>query len=436
MPHRSLRRARTTGPILTLPAVAILALVSGLPAVAGEHGMTPAPNRAAVPGGARTPGQAAADPARSVTVPFTLDHNRVIVEVEFVRADGSMRRAQAWVDLGDQYLGLAESLARDLGLDLEGWKEGERLFELTSPAPPLRLGGMPMDLGGVKTRVRVGSLVQPGIFAEANLPASVLRHGCVVLDYPARRFTVARPGVLEPQGTAIPCRVNPETGLLLITATADGDSVQLGVDNGSAGTWVSDTLTTLWKTRHPDWPQARGAVGSTNFFGLPFESQGTLMRLPELGLGSVRVLNVGLLGLDQSLFDWYSKKSAGPVLGFIGANVLKSFRLEVDFPNQTTYWESGPQADSNDLDIVGLTLRPGADSSLTVVGVATKDGNPAVEGVLPGDKLVRVDSLDTAKATMGTAVDALRGKPESTRTLVLDREGKRVTVQARVVRFP
>jgi hypothetical protein len=58
--------------------------------------------------------------AASVTIPFILDHNRIIVEVEFVRPDGTPRKARAWVDTGNPFLILAESLARDLGLDLSG----------------------------------------------------------------------------------------------------------------------------------------------------------------------------------------------------------------------------------------------------------------------------------------------------------------------------
>jgi hypothetical protein len=235
---------------------------------------------------------------------------------------------------------------------------------------------------------------------------------------------------------AIPCRVNAETGLFQVAATLDGESVQLGVDNGSAGTWVADSLTTAWRSRHPDWPHATGAVGSTNFFGFDFEATGVLMRLPELGLGPLRVSDVGLLGLDQSLFVWYSKKSAGAVVGFIGANVLKGFRLEVDYPNRMTYWEVAPPPDQGDLDIIGLTLRPETNGGFTVAGVATKDGRPAVEGVQPGDTLIRVGALDAAGATMGAVVDALRGKPGETRTLVIERAGKRSTVDAKVMRFP
>ena len=380
--------------------------------------------------------QESAEPSRSATVPFILDHNRMIVEVEFLRPDGTIRKARAWVDTGNQYLMMAEPLARDLGLDVSGLKSGERSVELTSTTPLMRLGGLPLHAEGVKMRALPGARTMPGEPAEASLPATVLRHDHVVFDYPARLLTIARPGVLEPKGVAIPCRVNNETGLFLIAATVDGDTVQLGVDNGSAGMWVSDSLTTRWTTRHPDWPRAAGAAGSANFFGFPFESAGVLMCLPDVEIGNLRAEGIGLLGLDQSVFDWYSTKSAGPVLGFIGANVLRSFRVEIDLPNQMTYWEAGPSNEPRDLDIVGLTLRPEADGSFTVASVVTKDGKPAVEGVQTGDKLIRVDELDTANATMGAVADALRGTPGSTHTLVIERAGERITLEAKVLRLP
>ena len=116
--------------------------------------------------------------------------------------------------------------------------------------------------------------------------------------------------------------------------------------------------------------------------------------------------------------------------------MLKRFRLEVDWPNRMTYWEAGPARDDHDLDIVGLTLRPELDGGFTVAGVATRDGRATVEGVEAGDRLVRVGSLEATGARMGEVEDALRGSPGDMRTLVLDREGRSVTVEGRVTRFP
>jgi len=375
---------------------------------------------------------------RSVTLPFTLDHNRMLVELEFPRADGTVRRATAWVDTGNQFLILGESLARDLGIDLSALQASGtgHSVELASPSPSVSLAGLPLDLEGIKLRVHPGTQVRPGVPAEVCLPASALRHDHVVFDYPERRLTVARPGTLEPRGVAIPCRVNPETGLFMIHATLDGEAVPLGIDTGSAGTWVSNVLTQAWQERHPEWPTTHGAVGSANFFGFDLEVGGALMRLPELGLDPLHAREVGVLGLDPGLFEWYSRKSAGPVVGFIGANVLTRFRLEVDFTKQATYWEAGPEPALRDLDMVGLTLRPEEDGRLVVAGVPTKDDRPTVEGVQPGDTLVRVDHLDATTATMGAVIDALRGTPGETRTLLLERDGRRITVEAQVTRFP
>jgi len=378
----------------------------------------------------------ATDPAGSATVPFVLEHNRAIIEIEFDLPGGAVRKARAWVDTGNQYLILAEPLARTLGFDVSKLAAEEHSVDLEAPALSVRLGGLPLRVDGVPTLVHPGDVIRPGVPAEVNLPAAVFRGDHVVFDYPQRRFTVARRGVLEPRGVGIPSKVNAETGLPMIEATIDGETVPLGIDTGSAGTWVSETLVSQWRARHPDWPHATSAAGSANFFGFPFETEGILMRLPELRLGDLVARDVGLLALDQGFFDWYSRKSAGPVSGFLGGNVLKNFRLEIDFADGMTYWEAGPPEGPADLDIVGLNLRPEADGSLTIVAVVAIDGEPVVAGVQAGDKLMRVGELDVAGATMGAVVDALRGTPGETRTLVVEREGKPLTVEAQVRRLP
>lgn len=383
----------------------------------------------------------AGDPASgAVSVPFSLDHNRMIVEVEFLRPDGSSRNARAWVDTGEQWFGMAEPLARELGIDLSdsssARKGPNRVFGTASPVPPARLGGLPLEVGGIQLIVNRSERVWAGVPAEAKLPACAFRALHVVFDYPAMRLLAAAPGVVKPRGAAVPCRVAPRTGLFMITATLDGRSVPLGIDTGSAGTWLSDSLIVLHRLRHPKSPAAMGAAGSANFFGFDFEAQGMLMRLPELGIGPLRAPEFAVLGLGRPLFDWYSTKSAEQVLGFIGANVLRGFRLEVDFPNQMTYWEAGPAPDPNDLDIIGLTLRPESGGSLIVAGVVEKNGKPVAAGVRTGDRLVRVGDLECTGSSMGPVVEALRGRPGEKRTLLVEREGKRISIEATVQRLP
>lgn len=416
----------STSPLVIPVVSAVLAFLASACAVGGaplaDHGPAGAPER----------------PARSATVPFTLDHNRMILEVELARPDGTLRRASAWMDTGTEALIVTEELARDLALDLSNLdgEQGRHSVETSSPAPGIRIGGLALDVEGIPTRVKAGLRVMPGVPAEVHLPASALRREHAVFDYPARRLTIASPGVLEPRGTAIPCRVNPDTGLVMVTAAVDGEPVPLGLDNGSSGTWVSTALTDALRARNPGWRHVAGALGSANFWGFDFERAGVLLRLPVLELGPIQVRDVALLGLGQELFDWYSKKSAAPVVGFLGANVLGRFRLEVDFANQLTYWEGAVEPAVRDLDIVGLTIRPEHDGGYAVAGVVEVDGASTVVGPEPGDRLVAVGALATAGATMGQVIDALRGEPGATRVLELERRGERLTVEARVTRFP
>jgi len=373
----------------------------------------------------------------SATVPFALDHNRMTVEVEFPHRAGGVRKARAWVDTGGTDLLVSESLARDLDIEVPAFKAADQSAASPSRAPVMRVGGVALDTAGMTVAVRAGRVALPGIQAECTIAPRCLRRLHVVFDYPARRLTLARPGVLKPTGTPIACRVNPETGLFMIQSVIDGERLALGVDNGSAGTWVSDTLTAAWLVRHADWSYATGAAGSTNFFGFPFETRGTLVRLPAIAIGAATpARNVAVLGLPPGLFDWYSRKSAGAVVGFLGADVIARYRLEIDFPGQMTWWQAGPAAAKRDLDIVGLTIRPESDGSFAVAGVVSRNGRPMVEGVEPNDRLLRVDGLEVTNVPMGAVIDALRGTPGATRTLLLERAGKRITVQATVVRLP
>lgn len=83
---------------------------------------------------------------------------------------------------------------------------------------------------------------------------------------------------------------------------------------------------------------------------------------------------------------------------------------------------------------MGLTLRPEPNDTYRVIGVAKKDGKPVFDGVEPGDVLLQVENLKTTGVTMGTAVDALRGRPGDILVLALERNGQRFRIEARVVR--
>src|SRR5579864_1551065 len=132
---------------------------------------------------------------------------------------------------------------------------------------------------------------------------------------------------------------------------------------------------------------------------------------------------------DSGHFQWYSGKTAVPVSGFLGGNVLKQFRLTIDYPNRMTYWLRETEPDAHDLHSIGLTLRR-QGNEFYVAGIAILDGRPTVSGVEPGDKLVQIDGTVTKEVSLGTIFTALHGKPGEVRVLTLERNGMEVNVQA------
>jgi hypothetical protein len=279
---------------------------------------------------------------------------------------------------------------------------------------------------------------------EALLPAGILKNYEVVIDYQRRTLTLAEPGALKPEGFPVPARVNDLTGLVTIEASIAGRTYPTTIDNGSAYTWLRKSTVEDWLRTHPGWQRGVGAVGVSNMRMADdgSEADAILARIPEMNLGGLLLQNVGVLGVGTGkefgnrvdFFDWYSRKNPVPVIGWMGANVLKSFRLTIDYPRRMTYWLQQSALDPHEIDQVGVTLKA-IGGRYFVAAVATQNGKPTVDGVLPGDKLLKIGGLTTSTATWGAIFSALHGAPGDSRALILERNGKQISVQAKVTAF-
>jgi hypothetical protein len=398
--------------------IAIVLILCLLPS--GAHAQSPAP--------------------ASVTVPFVLDHNRMFVDAEIRRADGTWRAARLWVDTGEPRFSMSEALARDLGVDLSG------LADTPNVPPPahVRIGGMPIDFTGVECRVGgAPAWMFTAMRNDGHLSSRVLQRYQVVFDYPARRLTIASPGSLPHRGVRAPAAVDSKTGIVQIDAVVDGDSLSFALDMGASYSFVDSSVLARLVERHPELPRMTGALGCANMWGWwpPGEQNATVARVSEIMWGPVRLAGVGVVGVPAvapggpTLGAWYSRKTARPVSGFLGPNAFKAFRVEIDYAGGAVYFEKTAEIDTFDMDLAGLTLRPEDDGSYSVLGVSSKNGRTAVEGVEPGDELLRIGDLETTGATMGTVVDALRGKPGEIRILILRRGGNTFRIEAEVARF-
>jgi len=337
------------------------------------------------------------------------------------------------VDMGSPSMTLKESLFKELQLD----QNKPLLFkvgELSVDVPRAEVISERSEPYSVGSDLKV----------EGMLPAGILQRYQVVTDYQKRTLTFTQSRTVKPQGVAVPFHINQQTGLIAVDALIDGKTYPITIDNGSAYTWLRQSTANNWLVSHPEWVRGVGAVGASNMMmsGDATETSGIMLRIPEISLGSLILKDVGALAAgpggilpdNLGLFDWYSQKNATPVIGWIGGNILKQFRLTIDYPNRMMYWLKQSDPDSRDLDQVGLTLRS-EHREYFVAAVAKKNGRPTVEGVSPGDRLVRIGDLETQNATWGAIYNAMHGNPGETRMLVLERNGNRFTVASKVTAF-
>jgi hypothetical protein len=380
------------------------------------------------------------------TVPFILDDNRMFAELVFVRPDGTPRKAFVFVDLGTPVLVLNEKLREELQID----QNKPLVFRIGELEVRVESSAVDSDSGSAMT----GPNGKRTVPVEGVLPGSVMKNYQVIFDYAGRTLTMAQPDTLKPEGDEVPCHVNEKTGLISVAGVVAGQTYAFAVDSGSAYSWVRDDVAQQWVKAHPDWKRGTGAVGEANMQTRAggAEARATIMRVSEITLGSLHLEQIGALGIapeappfppapgeskvQGNFFDWYSKKAPEPVIGWLGGNVLKGFRVMIDFPRHMTYWQRESDLDPHDLDQVGVTLETrDNEKGYFIGGIAEKAGRPTVDGIQVGDKLVQIGDLRLEGATRGAIFSALHGMPNSVRVLILERGGKQVKVEAKTSAF-
>src|SRR5262249_53240884 len=182
--------------------------------------------------------------------------------------------------------------------------------------------------------------------------------------------------------------INPRTGLVTVDAMVGGRAYPVVIDAGSGYSWMRGDVVAQWLTSHPEWRRAEGAVGQSNanMVDYAFEKAGVVARLPEMSLGPVAILGSFLDGVVGDLFwDNWQKGASGPVVGWLGGNVLKNFKLTVDYPGRMTYWRQQATPDAHDLDQVGLTLVRRQDRYF--IGGVVPRAQPPAGGAATGPRL-------------------------------------------------
>ena len=378
--------------------------------------------------------------SQSATVPVTLDHNRIIIDVYLPLADGTQKRIRGWLDNGNAELWLDERVAKLMALQpAPNSKETETLGAKvrTVEAPhEVVIGGMRITLSPAKEAKAIAAeSIAPGCSAEINLPSTILRNYDVIMDYVDRELTIATPGQAKFAGQSAQAFVNPPNGLIQLPARIGTKDYQLTLDLGSCFSMLASDTQKKLADGNPEWPHHRGAVGPEIFWGMPSEATERVILVPSLDYGPVKLDSVGFDELPQDFMDFYRTRAGTDSSGLIGGSALLGYRVGIDYARSTVWFDQRSGYVAPGIDVVGLTLRPEWDGRYTVVGVPDYLGKPAVPDVKAGDVLVSIDKVPAKESTMGQIWSLLGGDPGESRVLVLEHDGKQSTVNAPVERF-
>lgn len=379
--------------------------------------------------------------SQSVTVPAIIDHNRVVINVEVRLPDGSAQRVRAWVDNGTSDFSMSRRVATLLGLNVT-------CNDQECSSPPLAeitIGGMRIPFGGVKEAkiplkpVNAASVMAAGMNAEINLPASVLRHYDVLIDFPDHKFSIGAPGSLHFRGPSGKVLINSENGLIQVPSKIENKKYNLALDLGAPISFLSPDLFDALATAHADWPHMTGTVGSASMWATDEDARLKVMRVDRVQYGPLFLTDVPFVQMPKARMDFFLRHAGVPTAGLIGANVLLNYRVGLDYAHSTVYFEVGRTYQFPDFDVVGVILRPEDDGRYTILGVADIDGKASMAsgpgGVQAGDHLVGVNDISVVGATMGEVWSMLGGSPGQERKLTVERGGKLFAVPATVQHF-
>ena len=375
--------------------------------------------------------------AKSVTVPATIDHNRVVIQVGIHLPDGSIQTIRSWVDNGDPELFLSRRVATLLGLSVTCGQQ-----ECSAPPPhEIVIGGMTIPLTSVTEAkiplkpVNAAAVIAAGMNAEIKIPSSVLRHYDVLVDFPGRTFSIGLPGTIHFRGSTGKVQINAENGLIQVPGKIENKKYNLALDIGSCISFLSEELFDKLEAVHPNWPHMSGAVGSANMWGADEETKWKVMRVDRVQYGPLFLTDVAAVSLPKTVVDFFEKRAGIPTIGLLGANALLNYRVGLDYAHSTVYFDIGRTFTFPDFDVVGLILRPGDDGQFTILGVADFEGKPSVDGIQAGDHLVAVNGIPVHGITMGQVWSMLGGTPGQERRLTIERRGREFAISAEIQHF-
>jgi hypothetical protein len=357
-------------------------------------------------------------------VPMSVAGNAAIVTLDFKRPDGTIRPARFAFDSGGGAIIVDQRLAENLGLKPTGEaaQEGGASFVPTS-LPAAYIGSQLVSLSTSKAFIHRGkNSFDTRERIEGLLPGKALEPYQVVLDYPRRTFTVAPAGCVPHQGQKVPGPFVPSSGHPRIEISVDGKTYGLLLDTGSRVALARRDLLEGLSVAHPTWPHATGASGTADMPGSNEEE--FLLRVPEVMWGTFQITNVLFVSRPNELYSPTSFETPGPIAGALGGNVLRNFRVEIDYPHGAIYLEQMAGASEDDMNCAGLVLDVDKSNHLVVRAISNTAATLTKRNIRPGDIILAIGDKREAVWKIIDASGALSGRVGETKRVVILRSGR------------
>ncbi len=395
-------------------------------------------------------------PPGATRVPIDYLDGIVLLPVTLSGMGGHDTTGTLVLDTGAGALALDASLAQRLGVT-----DSDSLAGAVNIAPralsAMRIGAR--QIGPVAPLLTVD--MRPVWSAVDRQPfgllgQSPLAHGALVLDVDARTLTLVPPAdssafgadpvaasrawlgaLVGARARPLPFRMGGDEKILLTArlsaprghASAGADSLTLILDTGATKCVLFEEALASQLPALDAWPAMRGLSAPT-LFG---SAEARVVLLPEIALVSDSVSvarpQVDALVIGGALPEALQRAVGEPVHGLLGDSFLRHFRMTIDYEDHVLWLEPrtpSPNPRPYEYSQPGIQLER-SGTEVVVSGVVT--GSPAARaGVAQGDRVLAIDRLMAAEASVLDLARALEGPPGSRVRLRLRRGDRERTL--------
>ena len=344
------------------------------------------------------------------------------------------------IDDDSTWLMLDTGLSRT-GLDRD-WADSIGVRAAPSPSAPASaavvtsfgIGDLKLEQHRVALYSLAGLSAASGRVQHGLIGHDVLQRFVVEIDYPGRRVRFYDPARFRYRGSGTTVRFTADADLPLLSASVKVRGrrpipARLLLDTGASGLCV--ILTTPFAEQqglHGLAPAIEAPIGT----GLVGDLHGTIVRLQELRLGSMKVKSP-TTGLGGEYKGFLGRTD---IDGVIGNSVFEGSRLIVDYARRRVIVE--PRASAGawcDFDMSGMRLTArGPELKHVVVDYVVPQSPSSEAGVLAGDELLQIDGRGVSEGDLSDVRKALRNEG-AVRALVLRREADTIKVSVKLRRL-